>query len=125
MPVFQLPNQNRRHSRRKNADNFINPRRAHVDRGFDGFYRSSAWIKFRQQIAIERGAVCEDKEHEANRSRNAGVELDHIVELVDGGAPLDRSNVMFRCRSCHVRKTQQAKRDRNEREYWSRRDRQR
>jgi len=120
--IFQLPT-SPKPKRSTNLENYINPGRGHVDRGFDDFYRSSAWRRFRQLIAIERGEVCEDKEHDDRRSRTAGVELDHIVELADGGAALDRSNVMFRCRSCHVRKTQQAKRDRNEREYWERKAR--
>jgi hypothetical protein len=31
--------------------------------------------------------------------------LDHVVELRDGGARLDPRHVMFRCISCHTRKT--------------------
>jgi 5-methylcytosine-specific restriction endonuclease McrA len=49
------------------------------------------------------------------------IDLDHIVELQDGGAKLDRANVLQRCRSCHVRKTALAKSQRAEREYWERR----
>jgi 5-methylcytosine-specific restriction enzyme A len=31
--------------------------------------------------------------------------VDHIVELKDGGAPLDRSNLWLLCGSCHSLKT--------------------
>jgi hypothetical protein len=30
---------------------------------------------------------------------------DHIVELRDGGAPLDPANVLLRCGRCHTTKT--------------------
>ena len=122
MLIFQLP-PSPKPKRKTNSDNYINPSCGHVDRGFDQFYRSSQWRRFRELIAKERGTVCQDNEHEAGKSRVAGVELDHIVELADGGAPLDRANVMFRCRSCHVRKTNRVKAERSEREFWERRAR--
>ena len=49
------------------------------------------------------------------------IDADHIVELQDGGAKLDRSNVMLRCRSCHGKKTAQKIRDRREVEFYQRR----
>jgi hypothetical protein len=40
------------------------------------------------------------------------LEADHIVELKDGGAPLDPANVLLLCRPCHARKTNQARDER-------------
>jgi len=37
---------------------------------------------------------------------------DHIIEIVDGGAPLDVSNGMTLCIACHNRKTAAARADR-------------
>ena len=54
-------------------------------------------------------------------SRMTEIALDQISELPDGGAPFDRKNVPLRCRSCHVRKTNDVKRERFELEYWQRR----
>jgi hypothetical protein len=119
MPFYQLPPSSSQTTKGK-RDNTINPARGHVDKGFDAFMKSPEWKRFRAQVAAERGAVCEDKEHEAGTSRLAGVELDHIKELIDGGEPLSRSNVMFRCRSCHKRKTNRERIACNEREHWLR-----
>jgi 5-methylcytosine-specific restriction protein A len=102
----------------KQPGEYINPPQQHIDKGFDPFMRSPAWKAFRARVALERGEVCEGKEHDPKFSRRVNVELDHIVELVDGGAPLDRDNVRFLCKSCHKKKTNQQKSRRNEREYW-------
>lgn len=103
---------------KREVGGFINPPRQHVDRGFDAFYRSPGWKAFRAQIKAERGERCEDREHDNRQPREQPCELDHIRELQDGGEPLSRSNVMFRCRSCHGRKTAAEKAARSEREYW-------
>ena len=57
------------------------------------------------EIIQERGARCEDPA--CRFPGRTGIRLfgDHIVELQDGGAPLDKGNVMLRCGSCHTRKT--------------------
>jgi 5-methylcytosine-specific restriction protein A len=98
---------------------YINPARGSIS---DPFYGSPAWKAFRAAVIRERGLRCQDKEHPPGQPVMT-VDLDHIVELRDGGARLDRRNVMLRCRSCHVRKTQQARKDRLEREYWARQSR--
>jgi 5-methylcytosine-specific restriction protein A len=68
----------------------------------DPFYSSGAWQAFRKLIINERGAECE-----IPTCRQSGVKLyvDHRVELRDGGAPLDRSNVQVVCATCHGAKT--------------------
>jgi 5-methylcytosine-specific restriction enzyme A len=69
------------------------------------FYRTSEWRALVAQIILERGARCEDPR--CSFPDRVGIRLfgDHIIELADGGAPLDKANVMLRCGSCHTRKT--------------------
>jgi hypothetical protein len=62
------------------------------------------------EIIAERGRRCEDTDHDPSRPR-IGVRLfgDHIRELQDGGAALDKRNVLLRCGACHTRKTARAR----------------
>lgn len=80
------------------------------------FYSSAAWLTLLAAIIKERGRVCEDPKHAFNRTHRLKNALpdasslgriygDHIIELRDGGAPLDKSNIMLRCAVCHGRKT--------------------
>jgi len=64
------------------------------------FYTSRPWLELMASIKAERGERFQDCGRE--RCRIFG---DHIVELKDGGAKLDRSNVRLRCGSCHTLKT--------------------
>jgi hypothetical protein len=63
------------------------------------------WRGIIAEILGERGRRCEDpaRKHPDRTTRLFG---DHIVELKDGGAPLDKDNVLLRCGSCHSRKRQ-------------------
>ncbi|MGE0424943.1 MAG: HNH endonuclease [Reyranellaceae bacterium] len=72
----------------------------------DAFYLSREWRTLVREIVAERGARCEDPMHDPRRPRG-GVRMfgDHVHELQDGGAPLDKANVLLRCGSCHSRKT--------------------
>ena len=36
------------------------------------------------------------------------LEVDHIVEIVDGGAEFDEDNLQTLCRTCHKEKTRQS-----------------
>jgi 5-methylcytosine-specific restriction enzyme A len=96
---------------------YINPPRGAIH---NNFYSSAVWKKLREAVIRERGLICQDREHPAGK-RVERVDLDHIVELKDGGAALDRRNVLLRCHSCHMRKTSEARRNRREMEYWARR----
>lgn len=69
----------------------------------DDFYSSAPWRDLRASVLRERGPRCE------KCGAGGRVYLDHITELRDGGAPLDRSNVMILCAACHTRKTAQAR----------------
>ena len=66
------------------------------------FYDSPAWRKVRQ-LKMNRSPFCEICSAK-NRFAKAGV-VDHIVEIRDGGAPLDLENLQSLCRACHNQKT--------------------
>lgn len=80
----------------------------------DSFYLSPAWRALVDDVKAERGEACEDPEHDPTRPRRCRCIGDHIVELRDGGAALDRRNVMLRCWPCHGRKTERERRRRME-----------
>ena len=68
----------------------------------DSFYSSPAWIALRDRVRREAGGRCQAPGCGRTERR---MFVDHIVELKDGGAPLDRSNVWLLCASHHSRKT--------------------
>lgn len=65
----------------------------------DSLYVSREWRKLVAEIKAERGAWCQQC---GSRHRVAG---DHVVEVKDGGAALDRGNVRLLCQACHNAKT--------------------
>ncbi len=82
------------------------------------FYRSPEWRRFVDWLVSVRfgdraRAHCEDKACKQPHRRGISVYGDHIHELADGGARLDPRNVLFRCGSCHTRKTNEARAERN------------
>ena len=66
----------------------------------DPFYRSPEWHALMKVIKRERGEKCEDCK--ATRVKLIG---DHVDELKDGGARLDKANVRLRCLPCQNIKT--------------------
>ena len=66
----------------------------------DPFYSSAAWIELRDRVRREAGGGCQV----AGCCRRGHI-VDHIVELKDGGAPLDRKNLVLMCSSHHASKT--------------------
>jgi len=66
------------------------------------FYSSAAWIELRNRVRREAGGRCQVQGCGRAERR---MFVDHIVELKDGGAPLDRSNVWLLCASHHTAKT--------------------
>lgn len=72
----------------------------------EAFYLSAAWRGLVASIKQERGTRCEDcgTTHDAE-GKPVRLIGDHIKERKDGGADLDRGNVMLRCYGCHARKT--------------------
>jgi 5-methylcytosine-specific restriction protein A len=68
----------------------------------DPFYLSSAWIALRDRVRREAGGRCQAPGcGRADRRMYA----DHIIELKDGGGPLDRTNVWLLCPTHHALKT--------------------
>jgi 5-methylcytosine-specific restriction endonuclease McrA len=72
----------------------------------DRFYTSAEWRQLVAQIIRQRGRRCE----ECGRTSTPGGRVlrvfgDHLIELQDGGAPLDPNNVRLKCGSCHTKKT--------------------
>ena len=68
----------------------------------DPFYSSRAWIELRDRVRREAGGRCQAPGCGRVERR---MFVDHIVELKDGGAPLDRQNVQLLCASHHAAKT--------------------
>jgi 5-methylcytosine-specific restriction endonuclease McrA len=69
-----------------------------------GFYQSPEWRSLRDAVLRERGRHCARCGKEGGR-----VYVDHVEELRDGGAPLDRNNLQILCSSCHVVKSGEAR----------------
>ena len=69
----------------------------------DPFYLSVAWRRFRAWY-IANHPLCELCLEDNDRAEKAVI-VDHVLELKDGGKPLDESNVQALCRLCHARKT--------------------
>lgn len=63
-----------------------------------GHVRSWAWTRY--YALIRDGGRCQ-----ADGCTNGADEVDHIVEIQDGGAEFDLSNVRSLCHECHVTKT--------------------
>ena len=72
------------------------------------FYQSPEWRELKASVIRERGKRCEAK----GCGAVGFVIADHIVEIRDGGAKLDRLNIKLLCAKCHRRKTAKAKRAR-------------
>jgi 5-methylcytosine-specific restriction endonuclease McrA len=68
------------------------------------FYKSPEWRTLMAAIIAERGRRCE-----ACGRTGCRIFGDHVIELSDGGSPLDRRNVKLLCGSCHTAKTAQAR----------------
>lgn len=76
----------------------------------DAFYLTPEWRRLMAEIIRERGRICEDKSCDG-RTHRPGMRVfgDHIVEITDSGALLDKRNVMLRCGASHTRKTAAAR----------------
>lgn len=66
----------------------------------DSFYMSKEWIALRDQVRREAHWMCQ-----VPGCKQRGHIVDHIVEIKDGGAKLDRANLMLKCASHHSAKT--------------------
>lgn len=68
----------------------------------DDIYTTPRWKALRTRVRIEAQGRCE-----APGCTSPGYHTDHKIELRDGGAPFDRSNVWLLCSRCHGQKTVQ------------------
>lgn len=66
----------------------------------DPFYLRPEWRGLVDGLIAQRGRRCE-----ACGRVNCRIFADHIVELKDGGAALDPTNLRLLCGACHGRKT--------------------
>jgi 5-methylcytosine-specific restriction enzyme A len=71
------------------------------------FYQGQEWRELRAAVIRERGTRCE-----ACGTDTPNPIVDHRQEIRDGGARLDRGNLLVTCRSCHQTKTYQARAER-------------
>jgi 5-methylcytosine-specific restriction endonuclease McrA len=70
------------------------------------FYLTPEWRQLMRRLIRARGRRCEQPGCGRTNTRIFG---DHIVELRDGGDPLDERNVRLLCGSCHTLKTNAAR----------------
>jgi 5-methylcytosine-specific restriction endonuclease McrA len=66
----------------------------------DGFYNTQAWRSARAMALTLGGFCCS-----LCGRRGCVLYVDHIVELQDGGAPYEQSNLRPLCGACHTNKT--------------------
>ena len=72
----------------------------------DPFYLSKEWRALMAAIIKERGRRCQECGRTHNDDgRPVRLYGDHIVELRDGGAPLDPRNIQLLHGACHTAKT--------------------
>lgn len=76
------------------------------------FYGTSQWQRLRESY-INQHPLCEHCERRGLIT--PAQEVDHIVELIDGGDKLSWDNLQSLCTTCHRIKTGEEKRKRNER----------
>jgi 5-methylcytosine-specific restriction enzyme A len=71
----------------------------------DDFYHSPEWRALMREIFRERGRRCQDPQCATPHGPWGQLYGDHVREIRDGGARLDKANVLIRCSPCHGRKT--------------------
>lgn len=64
------------------------------------FYSSADWLALRDRVRAEAGGRCQRP-----GCSERGLYVDHIVEIKDGGARLDRQNCELLCAAHHQVKT--------------------
>lgn len=82
------------------------PRYGPAPKVADPFYLSGEWRALASACKRRAGWRCEECGVQA---RGRGLIADHIVEIKDGGARLDPSNVRALCARCHQVKTAKAR----------------
>jgi 5-methylcytosine-specific restriction protein A len=77
-----------------------------VPKHTNAFYLTPEWRRLVGDLVHQRGRRCEKcgqlRDQDGRPIRVFG---DHVIELRDGGALLDPSNVQLLCGSCHAKKS--------------------
>lgn len=63
------------------------------------FYKSPEWMAFKEEHKRQ--------EPWCRKCKQLGDEVDHIIQIIHGGPPLDHNNAQTLCIPCHARKSQQ------------------
>jgi 5-methylcytosine-specific restriction protein A len=71
-------------------------------RGYD-----AAWNRVKNEVLERDSYLCQPCKRRGRMMR--ATEVDHIAELADGGARLDKSNLEATCHPDHVKKTWRAR----------------
>ena len=74
----------------------------------DPFYLTREWRALASAIKRQRRYTCEACGLDG-RKQPWRMHADHIIEIRDGGAPMDPLNVQVLCHACHNAKTAKAK----------------
>ena len=82
---------------------------ARKEKKVDSFYVSPEWRALINELRRERGWRCQDPKCKTPRGPWKMIYGHHIRELTDGGAPLDKSNILLVCGVCHGRVTAENK----------------
>src|SRR5215469_43804 len=75
----------------------------------DPHYLTPEHQAWRDEVIRRAGGRCQDVRCKTPHRIGVRLFADHVVELKDGGAPLDLANGLARCGSCHTRKTAEAR----------------
>lgn len=73
---------------------------------------SRTWLRVRRRILDRDGYRCRAC------GRPGRLEVDHVIPLHRGGAPLDADNLQTLCVACHLQKTTREKDTDPERQRW-------
>jgi len=71
----------------------------------DPHYLTPEHRAWRAQVIKLANGKCQDPRCKTPHRTGIRLFADHVIELQDGGEPLDPANGLARCGSCHTRKT--------------------
>lgn len=82
-------------------------------------YYDPQWTALVKAFRERYGMTCCGKEHDHKypHTNLNYVELDHIIEVQDGGAKFDPNNLIQLCKRCHSKKTHDAMKARRLKEW--------
>ena len=124
MPIFQLPPHMARKPRRSRGQRQMYFAE-YVSTHNHEFYASGEWLKIRKLVLERDNYQCVSKNHDPKKSKTENLKVDHIRPLNSHqNLRLDPSNLQTLCGSCHTRKTNEDRKERERRDFWLERARQ-